>query len=247
MIQLQYIIVELFFYSEPGVHYITKKHIISQREPWLWYGHLDFINFTETEYPISPSYINIVRDPIDRLLSFYHYRREKNLRYTTPLQFVVREEAEAPPIVRRNMTFNECVQSKDIECSDPRFTFGIIPLFCGQDPMCTMPSECALTQAKRNAENEFDVIGYLDNYEQFIEVVEYVFPQYFKGALKLYYEISDIPVVRHKSFKRTTVTEKTKSILLSRKDIQMEYDFYKFVKEKFDKMYKNFHVCYKEK
>ena len=144
------------------------------------------------------------------------------------------------------MTFNECVQSKDIECSDPRFTFGIIPHFCGQDPMCTMPSDCALMQAKRNAESEFDVIGYLENYEQFIEVVQYMFPQYFKGALELYHKILNSPNVRHRNSSRTTVTERTKSILLGRKDIQLEYEFIKFVKEKFDKMYKNLLVCKKQ-
>ena len=168
------------------------------------------------------------------------------MRYSAPLGDILSKESTISWEEREMMDFNECVQKKDIECADPRFIFTIIPHFCGQDPMCIMPSAWSLGQAKKNAIESFDVVGYLEQYEQFVQVVEYIFPQYFKGALKVYRDISNNPSVQHKSNASTVISAKTRAVLMARKDIQLEYEFYNFIKRNFDNMYKNLSACLQE-
>ncbi|KAJ6660203.1 hypothetical protein lerEdw1_018130 [Lerista edwardsae] len=79
----------------------------------------------------QPVYINIIRDPINRFLSNYFFRRfgdwrgEQNHMIRTPS---MRQE-------ERYLDINVCILENYPECSNPRL-FYIIPYFCGQHPRC---------------------------------------------------------------------------------------------------------------
>ncbi|XP_076645982.1 heparan sulfate 2-O-sulfotransferase 1 isoform X2 [Halictus rubicundus] len=76
-----------------------------------------------------------------------------------------------------------------------------IPMFCGQDPRCTvMNNKWALQRAKANIIEWYPVVGILDCMEQSINVLEQKFPYFFRGAKEMYKKIrpkkkyvSDIP------------------------------------------------------
>ncbi len=54
-------------------------------------------------------------------------------------------------------------------------------------------SEEALTQAKRNVAQYYAVIGLNENLEEFFEVLEWMFPKHFGGALNVYKLTSKFP------------------------------------------------------
>jgi heparan sulfate 2-O-sulfotransferase HS2ST1 len=93
--------------------------------------------------PQKPLYINIIRKPLDRLVSYYYF-----LRYGDDYR---------PHLVRHRsgdtMTFDECVRQKKPDC-DPKNMWLQIPFFCGHHSECFEPgSRWALEQAKRNLVN----------------------------------------------------------------------------------------------
>ena len=43
--------------------------------PAFYHGHLPFLNFAKFGSSLRPVYINIIRDPLDRMVSFYYFMR----------------------------------------------------------------------------------------------------------------------------------------------------------------------------
>lgn len=100
--------------------------------------HLNWVNFTKFELP-KPIYINLVRHPIQKVMSAYYYIRQP----TVHAYYVKRNQR--PPGTKEyfETTFNDCVkQAKLAECifdshinynSDwRRFSMH----FCGNRPEC---------------------------------------------------------------------------------------------------------------
>lgn len=86
-------------------------HIISNMmEPIAYTMHFNFINFREFALP-QPIYINMVRDPIERVISWFYYRR-------TPwhaAQMYRLTDKFRPPVWYKK-DFEECVLKHDAEC-----------------------------------------------------------------------------------------------------------------------------------
>ena len=86
-----------------------------------------------------PIYVNMVRDPVERVISWYYYVR-------APWYFVERKRAFPDlPLPNPNWLkkdFDTCVRRGDKECQykegDERDDFGqLTEFFCGQDEDCT--------------------------------------------------------------------------------------------------------------
>ena len=59
---------------------VAKVMKLSKRKkPYLFDRHVHMLNFTEFGYP-QPTYINIVRDPVERFVSAYYYQWSKGRR-----------------------------------------------------------------------------------------------------------------------------------------------------------------------
>ncbi|KAL6031559.1 hypothetical protein STEG23_006671, partial [Scotinomys teguina] len=129
----------------------------------------------------QPVYINIIRDPVSRFLSNYFFRRfgdwrgEQNHMIRTPS---MRQE-------ERYLDINECILENYPECSNPRL-FYIIPYFCGQHPRCREPGEWALERAKLNVNENFLLVGILEELEDVLLLLERFLPHYFKDVLSIY-------------------------------------------------------------
>ena len=48
-----------------------------------------------------------------------------------------------------------------------------------------------LARAKRNVCQYYDTVGYMEDMKGFLEVVEHLYPKYFKGAVDIYEEKGD--------------------------------------------------------
>ncbi|XP_052224212.1 heparan sulfate 2-O-sulfotransferase 1-like [Dreissena polymorpha] len=123
-----------------------------------------------------PVYINIIRNPLDRLLSYYYF-----MRYGDNFR---------PQVKRRrmgsDMTFDECVEQGQKDC-DPVNLWLQIPFFCGHSYRCRQPgSRWALDMAKYNLINHYLLVGITEELGDFIAMLEVILPRFFHGAMELY-------------------------------------------------------------
>ncbi|KAK9889597.1 hypothetical protein WA026_006969 [Henosepilachna vigintioctopunctata] len=127
-----------------------------------------FINFTHYDKQ-SPTYVNIIRDPIEKLSSRTYFGKESELL--------------------------KCIQMRT-KCSigDEIYDFNI-PYFCGQHPKCRIGnSGWALEMAKKNVEKFYPVVGILEDLNSTLIALEEHVPYFFKGVRQLYEKkLSGIP------------------------------------------------------
>jgi len=106
--------------------------------PSVYVKHVCFVNFTQFDLDM-PIYVNMVRDPVERVISWYYYVR-------APWYFVERKRAfpdlplPNPNWLRKD--YDTCVRRGDKECryqdGDERDDFGqLTEFFCGQEDDCT--------------------------------------------------------------------------------------------------------------
>lgn len=219
---------------------ITKwKH----KQPAIYHGHFSFIN--PSRYIIYNSslisYINLVRNPLERLVSYYYF-----IRYGDDFR---------PNKIRKNhndlRSFDQCVQEtyKDFDNIQPHRDCGPekiwmqIPLFCGQFKRCWDNSEgnrrWAYNTAVDNFYKYYSIVGYTKSYLQFFELLESLYPDFFKNASKLIIEewggIEKLSL-RHT---RNKLQPSAKSIEILKNTLEFKYEmmFYQIVKNEFDEQY----------
>ncbi|KAM9004080.1 uronyl 2-sulfotransferase isoform 2-T2 [Sarcophilus harrisii] len=209
------------------------KNISTAEQPYLFTRHVHFLNFSRFGGD-QPVYINIIRDPVNRFLSNYFFRRfgdwrgEQNHMIRTPS---MRQE-------ERYLDINECILENYPECSNPRL-FYIIPYFCGQHPRCREPGEWALERAKLNVNEHFLLVGILEELEDVLLLLERFLPHYFKDVLSIYKN------PEHRKLGNMTVTVKKtvpspEAIQILYQRMRYEYEFYYFVKEQFHLLKRKF-------
>lgn len=188
-----------------------------ERQPLLIHGHVAFINFEKFALNTpKPLYINMIRRPIDRLISYYYF-----LRYGDNFR---------PNVVRRRQgnrrTFDECIERNEHDCRMENLWLQI-PFFCGQNPDCWKPgNKWALEQAKRNLVEHYFLVGVTEAMHDFIQILEISLPQMFRGATFLY-ENGNKSHLR-KTFNKTQPSSRTIAKIQQSRVWQMENEFYHF-------------------
>ncbi|XP_006811500.1 uronyl 2-sulfotransferase-like [Saccoglossus kowalevskii] len=148
--------------------------VSSLKPPYVYQRHFHYIDFPKFG-AIQPVYINIIRDPINRFVSGYYYKRfgdadnQKYMKKSFP---------------SKNMTVDECVLLNKEECSDKKL-FYMIPFFCGQHPYCSTPSQLALDRALSNLDKRFLVVGFIEKIDETMQVLEQLLPDIFGGAVEI--------------------------------------------------------------
>ena len=168
------------------------------------YNHLD-----AEEHGLPPFlHINMVRHPVERIVSDFYYRRSGAYVVERRLQF---PNEPWPDSVFLRRDFTSCVLEGDPECQwlegkghsgqevdvlKSRKT-SLLSLqvghkrqmsqFCGQESWCNnFNSERAMMTAMRRVEEQYVVVGVTELFEETLEVLEHLLPSFFKGALQLY-------------------------------------------------------------
>ncbi|XP_072535253.1 uronyl 2-sulfotransferase a [Salminus brasiliensis] len=202
------------------------RNISTIPQPFLYTRHVHFLNFTRFRIE-QPVYINIIRDPINRFLSNYFFRRfgdwrgEQNHLIRTPRM----KDDE------RYLDINVCILENYPECSNPRL-FYIVPYFCGQHPQCREPGVWALERAKQNVLENFLLVGILEELEDVLLLLERLLPHYFSDVLTIYkspafWKVGNLTG----TVKKHTPTLEALQVLYRR--MKYEYDFYNFVRDQF--------------
>uniref|UniRef100_A0A3B4WSR6 Heparan sulfate 2-O-sulfotransferase 1 n=1 Tax=Seriola lalandi dorsalis TaxID=1841481 RepID=A0A3B4WSR6_SERLL len=154
------------------------RNVTSWREmkPGFYHGHVAYLDFSKYGVKGKPMYINVVRDPIERLVSYYYF-----LRFGDDYRPGLRRRKQGD-----KKTFDECVSSGGSDCA-PEKLWLQIPFFCGHHSECwNAGSRWALEQAKYNLVNEYLLVGVTEELEDFIMILEAALPRFFKGATELY-------------------------------------------------------------
>lgn len=206
--------------------------------PAVYIKHVCFTNFSEFGLP-EPIYVNIVRDPVERVISWYYYVR-------APWYYVERKMAfpdiPLPDPKWLKKDFETCVLSGDRECKylkgETREGIGDhrrqSMFFCGHDEACTpFNTEGALQKAKKAVEQHYSVVGLLEDLNATLTVLEHYVPRFFKGASSVYWdEISRYNPINRNTFK-PPVSEEIKDIV--RRNFTKEIEFYQFCKQRLHK------------
>eukprot|EP00088_Acartia_fossae_P003972 TRINITY_DN11705_c0_g1_i1.p1 TRINITY_DN11705_c0_g1~~TRINITY_DN11705_c0_g1_i1.p1 ORF type:complete len:338 (-),score=22.18 TRINITY_DN11705_c0_g1_i1:527-1462(-) len=191
----------------------------------LLHGHFSYFNPRKFGIPIYPIYINIIRKPLDRLVSYYYF-----LRYGDDVLDKVRSKAGD------TTSFDECVRLNQPDC-DPKKLWMQVPFFCGSSIHCWDPgSHWALEQAKANLINNYLVVGVTEDLESFVEVLEFLLPEFFHGAVDYLSETGKSHIKRTKH--KDPVSEETKKRMQNSAIYRMEFEFYNFALKHFKVMKK---------
>ncbi|XP_070504684.1 heparin sulfate O-sulfotransferase [Chironomus tepperi] len=193
----------------------------SAMKPAFYHGHMAFLDFSKFGMPQKPLYINIIRKPLDRLVSYYYF-----LRYGDDYR---------PHLVRHRsgdtMSFDECVKLKKPDC-DPKNMWLQIPFFCGHHSECFEPgSKWALEQAKRNLVSEYFLVGLTEELGDFIELLELSLPRLFRGAVENFKNSNKSHLRKTKG--KIDPLPATEAKIKESKIWQMENELYYFARDHF--------------
>ncbi|XP_072035446.1 uronyl 2-sulfotransferase-like [Amphiura filiformis] len=197
------------------------------KTPFLVQRHLYYVDFTY--YGAKPPvYINIIRDPLARMVSQYYFRRFGDGKIINGTH----KDRYSGPEEERNQTFDDCVLRSKWECTGLN-TFYIVPFFCGQHTNCRTPSMWALNQAIENVEEDYLFVGILEELEDSLSVLERLLPSMFKGALEHYLHPLDTSAMTstatlHKKKPSPQVEQ------IMKEAMWFEYQFYNYVRYKFN-------------
>ncbi|XP_033212740.1 heparan sulfate 2-O-sulfotransferase pipe [Belonocnema kinseyi] len=216
-------------------------------EPSVYVKHVCFTNFTEFNLP-EPIYVNMVRDPVERVISWYYYVR-------APWYYVERKQIfpdlplPDPNWLRKD--FESCVLNDDRECKylEGEIHEGIGDhrrqslFFCGHSEKCTPFNTIgALERAKMAVEKHYAVVGVLEDVNTTLAVLENYVPLFFEGATDVYWDQVNSFTRINRNFFKPPVSEEVKDIV--RRNFTREVEFYQFCKQRLHKQYRALKLTY---
>ncbi|CAD5229381.1 unnamed protein product [Bursaphelenchus okinawaensis] len=197
-----------------------------EKLPAFYHGHMAFLNFNKFGYK-NPIYINLLRDPLERFVSYYYF-----LRYGDNFRIGLKRSRSG-----NNVTFDECIQKKGRDC-DLEKMWVQIPYFCGHYSFCRKPgNKMALETAKYNLINYYLLVGYTDRIRDMIMLLERTVPRFFRGALKHFDGLDENRAHLRSTTKKILPKKETVDKISQNTIYAMEKEFYDFAVDEFDSAY----------
>ncbi|KAI3375129.1 hypothetical protein L3Q82_021646 [Scortum barcoo] len=202
------------------------KNVTEWREmkPAFYHGHVSFLDFTKFGVKRKPIYINVIRDPIERLVSYYYF-----LRFGDDYRPGLRRRKQGD-----KKTFDECVSAGGSDCA-PEKLWLQIPFFCGHYSECwNVGSQWALEQAKYNLVNEYMLVGVTEELEDFVMMLEAAHCHAFsKEPLSCTKQVPWKKSHLRKTSEKKPPTKESIAKLQQSAIWKMENEFYEFALEQF--------------
>ncbi|XP_020815966.1 heparan sulfate 2-O-sulfotransferase pipe-like, partial [Drosophila serrata] len=214
---------------------------LQEDSAFVYVEHMNYMNLRPLHFP-QPIFINLIRDPIERVISWFYYKRTP---WNSVKMFEVTGKFQNRSHYVKN--FEDCVLMHDPEC---RYDFGLkfkedsadhkrqSLFFCGHSPICEpFNTPGAIARAKQNVERDYSVIGSWEDVNVTLTVLEHYIPRFFKGSTDVYYE-----PIKGLAFKKQNtnhwkpkISERIKQIM--RANFTQEYEFYHFCKQRLYRQY----------
>ncbi|XP_054169239.1 uronyl 2-sulfotransferase-like, partial [Oppia nitens] len=212
------------------------NELMQYSAPFSYDRHIYFINFELYNVSNIPIYINIIREPVERVISSYYYRRFVALKSMTNNL----TDKSKPSDYWFNKSFEKCVFNKDSECdinANNSFIMSLLPYFCGQHRKCLdVNSKWALEAAKHNIEKHYKVVGILEYFNVTLKVLQHIIPQFFEGVLNSYYNNDNNKIHKNKNIQKQQISHQIKSYLKA--NLSNDYELYEFAVQRLFKQYK---------
>lgn len=199
----------------------------TERLPAFYHGHVAYVDFSRFGVA-NPIYINIIREPLERLLSHYYF-----LRYGDNFRVGLKRSRAG-----NNETFDECYTRGGKDC-DMKQMWIQIPYFCGHFHFCTeVGSAEALRMAKQNVMEKYLLVGTTDRMRDMIALLEVTVPHFFRGALKHFDNLDENRAHLRYTKKKIPPSDQTLSMIRRDEVYKMEREFYDFTRNLFDAVFK---------
>ncbi|XP_071818865.1 uronyl 2-sulfotransferase-like isoform X1 [Apostichopus japonicus] len=217
----------------PPYQDILRDRLLKTKIGSLIHGHVYYVDFNGDERlqpERRPVYFNIIRDPIDRLVSQYYFARNGDRKFSN-----MQKLHNIFQGLLTNETINDCVFRSRPECVSQTARAHILRYFCGYDPWCAEPTELALNTAQRHLAENYVVVGVAEEYLDFLKVLEKLLPGYFTGIVEQYQLYTKRGETKKSQAKgKVPPTEEVRRKL---KDLlEIEYKFYNYTREKFHRL-----------
>lgn len=198
---------------------------IAKLKPNAFYArHVHFLDFQEHGYQ-TPTYINMIRDPVARFVSQYNY-----LKYGD-------NSRSAHGINSSNWSdVNHCILNEEKRCRSPFYKFCYIRYFCGFHPSCTnSKSPENIKLAKKHIDEDYFVIGMTEEFDNTVMLLEKALPTFFKGSYESWKGIKSSMKSKTKTRTQEFLSEEAYEKL--RYDILSdEYQVYEYAKAKYERL-----------
>ncbi|CAF3678560.1 unnamed protein product [Rotaria sp. Silwood1] len=208
-----------FNVQQEVVHEINSAQI-----PVLYERHMYFISF-DTFQKLQPVYINVVRDPLQLVISSYYFSR----------QTCIKERRCYLNVAFLNETLDDCVERRSAnECiSESQGVSPMLPFFCGNEIECEQNKTFALIKAKENIDKYYTVVGIVEELYNFLFVLEHLLPRYFAN-IRLTYMSKGMSRTDNK---RSNIVENKDPSEVNKRALRAalanEYELYDFIKRRF--------------
>ncbi|KAH8332234.1 hypothetical protein KR074_011244 [Drosophila pseudoananassae] len=225
---------------EPQAQADLAGYIYNSDEGSVYVEHTPWVDFNAYNLP-KPIFINLVRDPVERMISWYYYVRNS---YRNAIYYRHNPLAPIKPAAWFKKSYNQCVRNGDPECQYiplsvrdevPNFKRQTI-FFCGHDPDCLpFDSPLAVQMAKRRVEKEYAVVGTWEETNITLTVLEHYVPRYFSRAKTIFHMYQKSLANRNRNNRKPQVDDDVRAMV--RRNLTHEYDFYYFCKQRLYKQY----------
>ncbi|KRF84614.1 uncharacterized protein Dvir_GJ27108, partial [Drosophila virilis] len=216
------------------------EFVAGLEEGTIYIRHINWLDFSNFDLP-QPIYINMVRDPVERVISWFYYARSS---YKNAIEYRKAPNKKIKPASWYKKNFNDCVRSGDPECQYvPHTVKDYVPNFkrqslfyCGHHDDCIpFNSPTAIQMAKEHVERDYAVVGSWEDTNITLTVFERYIPRFFTGA-KLMYEMHNNKITnRNKNKRKPYIEPEVKEMI--RRNFTYEYEFYHFCKQRLYKQY----------
>lgn len=137
----------------------------------VYSGHFFFRSKLQIKRPYT--YINQVREPLERVLSHYFYMRNSKDRPRARI-------AEMVASGEFNETLRNCFEKQHRGCESNVMTH----FFCGIEDFCSTGSEKAIQRAKYNMLHYYAAIGLTENLDLYLKILKKRLPKYFRISIR---------------------------------------------------------------
>jgi len=149
------------------------------KTPYFLLKHQFWVNFSNQPAEMQPTYINIIRDPLEWFTTRYYFNR-----YGWKRDPGCRGEGCSMSKVDHAMSIDQCVANKVDLCTSPTPYF---PYLCGPGTECKLyRSESIYKLTRKRLLDDYFFVGILEHFEETLRVLEKILPQYFDGAVEVW-------------------------------------------------------------